>query len=284
MAQSRNLRRCTVVQRDRSDCRGDAPVVEAALEPLRCPPRGFGDVLEWACPVPYFGRVERARVASVGLNPSSLEFCDQDSTPLRGAGRRLETLESLRLRDWGEAGPEHCSAVAEACSGYFDGNPYWRWFEKLEEIFEAAGRGTFNDGGACHIDLVPWATRNKWSRLTSGDRSALLRHGSRGLAALLTEADLEVLVINGKGVVEGLEAAVGIEMQARRAREWDDQGRAARRWKASLTRLGRIELGRATTVVGWNWNLQSSHVSAETRQSITQWAARAVAEAAAPPR
>ena len=39
----------------------------------------------------------RARIASVGLNPSDQEFCDRAGKPLRDDERRLATLDSLGL-------------------------------------------------------------------------------------------------------------------------------------------------------------------------------------------
>ena len=92
-------------------------VIETAVSSLRHRPQNFPSVIEWACPVPFFGRAEKARVASVGLNPSGQEFYDRKRHPLRGNDQRLATLESHGLRDWSAAGPAECSAVAQACSG-----------------------------------------------------------------------------------------------------------------------------------------------------------------------
>ena len=250
-------------------------VIETAFGSLRQQPQNFPAVIEWACPVPFFGHAERARIASVGLNPSDREFRDRSGRPLRGAKRRLETRESLGLRDWSVAGPAECSAVAEACSGYFDGCPYG-WFDALEAIFESAGRGTLHDGGACHIDLAPWATQRTWSRLGPGERDALLERGAETLAALLSSVQLEVLLLNGKAVVEGFERATGVRLPVEYATEWDDRGRRGRRWSLVVDSLGSIELARPVTILGWNWNLQSSHITTPTRDSITTSAARAI--------
>ena len=252
-------------------------VIETALGSLRQQPQGFPAVIEWACPVPFFGHAERARIASVGLNPSDREFCDKGGRPLRGVKRRLQTRESLGLRDWSVAGPSECSAVAEACSGYFDGCPYG-WFDALEAIFESAGRGTLHDGGACHIDLAPWATQRTWSRLGPGERDALLERGAATLAALLSSVQIEMLLLNGKAVVEGFERATGVRLPVEYATEWDDRGRRGRRWALVVDSLGRIELARPVTILGWNWNLQSSHITTPTRDSIITSAARAIEE------
>ena len=56
-------------------------VIAEALSAPRQQQRNFPSVIEWACPVPFFGRAERARIASVGLNPSDKEFCDKQGCP-----------------------------------------------------------------------------------------------------------------------------------------------------------------------------------------------------------
>ena len=250
-------------------------VVEIALASIRRQPRDFPAVIEWASPVPYFGRAERARIASVGLNPSGREFCDRSGGPLRGRDRRLETLDSLGLRDWSDAGPAECSAVAEACSDYFDGNPYG-WFDPLEVILNRAGQGTLRDGGACHIDLAPWATQPAWSGLKGAERDALMQCGRATLASLVSSARFEVLLLNGVGVIKGLERATGVRLPVNYAPEWDDRSGRGRRWSVVVDSLGRVELARPVTILGWNWNLQSSHITAATRDSIIAWAAEAI--------
>ena len=245
-------------------------VVEAALEPLRRSPPSFPAVIERASPVPYFGRAERARVASVGLNPSGREFLDADRRPLGEPNRRLATLDSLGLRDWSEASPEEWSEVAEACSRYFKVNPYG-WFDSLETIFRRAGRGTFNDGGACHIDLVPWATQKAWSRLRPAERTALLDCGRATFLEMVSAADFEVLLLNGASVVKGFERATETTLHVSDASRW--KGWLC--WTV-LESLGPIGLNRPVTVVGWNWNLQGSHIVAEDREALMAWAAAAI--------
>ena len=59
------------------------------------------DVIDWCCPVPTFGDVEKAHVATMGINPSNREFVDQLGAELDGSARRFETLNSLNLESWG---------------------------------------------------------------------------------------------------------------------------------------------------------------------------------------
>ena len=251
-------------------------VIDEALISPRQQRRHFPRVIESACPVPFFGHAERARIASVGLNPSDKEFCDDQGHALSDSQRRLATLDSLGLlRGWSAAGPEECSAVAEACSGYFGSNPYWRWFNPLEAIFEDAGRGTLRDGRACHIDLAPWATRKKWSKLRPAEKTALVECGEQTLKALLESAQFEVLLLNGASVVNGLQRAIGVELPFEDVAEWRVRGGRGKRLSLTLDSLGSIELGRPVTILGWNWNLQSP-IPKRTRESIAAWAARSL--------
>ena len=40
------------------------------------------NVIPWACPIPSFGDFTRARVATLGLNPSNREFVDEKEARL----------------------------------------------------------------------------------------------------------------------------------------------------------------------------------------------------------
>ena len=250
-------------------------VIDEALSSPRQQRRDFPHVIEWACPVPFFGHAEQARIASVGLNPSDKEFCDDQGHALSDSRRRLATLDSLGLQDWSAAGPEERSAVAQACSGYFGSKPYWRWFNPLEAIFEEAGRGTLKDGDACHIDLTPWATHKKWKKLGHAGQTALVECGEQALKALLESAQFDVLLLNGASVVKGLAHAAQIELPFEDVAEWRVSGGRGKRLSLKRDSLGSIELGRPVTILGWNWNLQSP-IPKRTRESIAAWAVRSL--------
>ena len=250
-------------------------VIDEALDAPQQQRRDFPQVIEWACPVPFFGHAEQARIASVGLNPSDKEFCDNEGHALSDSRRRLATLDSLGLQHWSAAGPEQRSDVAQACSDYFCSKPYWRWFNPLEAIFEDAGRGTLKDGDACHIDLAPWATRKKWRKLGHAGQAALVEGGEQVLNALLESTQFEVLLLNGASVVEGLAHAAQIELPFEEVAEWRIRGGRGKRWSLKRDSLGSIELGRPVTILGWNWNLQSP-IPKRTRESIVAWAAESL--------
>ena len=55
------------------------------------------NVIPWSSPVISFGDLSRARVATLGLNPSNREFVDDAGIELDGPSRRFPTLRSLKL-------------------------------------------------------------------------------------------------------------------------------------------------------------------------------------------
>src|SRR5260370_9718744 len=81
--------------------------------------RSDANVIPWSCPVPTFGDLSSARVATLGLNPSNREFVDQAGKELVGPSRRFHTLGSLGLACWSDAKPQHTKLVGESCRSYF---------------------------------------------------------------------------------------------------------------------------------------------------------------------
>lgn len=220
------------------------------------------DVVPWASPVPYFGKIAKARVATVGINPSNLEFVDATGNPLVGPNRRLETLESLRLAAWKEADGQTVRRLARSYSMYFRVNPYRRWFDVLERVL-AVGGHSYYDGLAAHIDLVPFATAKKWGSLAVPVQRVLIREGRRPLAELIASSSVDVLVLNGRSVVnafvESTDSALSVTTAnhlnlPRAGGKWI-QGL---RWDGVITQIAGYDLGREVRVVGFNHNLQSS--------------------------
>ena len=234
-----------------------------------------GAVKSWS-PVPYFGDLLSAEVATVGLNPSDKEFENRAGTELSGDSRRLHTLTSLGLSSWSQATGDHVSAVKESCDSYFHANPYWRWFGRLEPILtelEVSYRS-----GACHLDLVPFATRPVWGRLKREQRSALME-SRKDIGHLIAESPIRVLILNGAGVVKGFARMADIELDRVRKTEWDlvrKRGRDVRGWsfKGVLTSwpdAGALE--RDIVVLGFNHNIPGTPgTTGELARAIGRWA------------
>lgn len=235
-------------------------------------------VMTWSCPVPYFGRLRDAKVATLGINPSKREFVGVDGGELVGHDRRFPTLRSLGLRHWFDASSSDIAAIVAACDGYFLGNPYDRWFGVLDAAIRPAGVSYYSaDYPAVHLDLVPYATSVKWSELRPYQQRVLLGCGSDLLATLLRDSSIELLVLNGASVVRQLEAVSGVRLHAERHPAWDLLRGASASvrgvgYVGAVDRIGGVELGRTVSVAGFNHNLQSSFgVDRRALDAIAAW-------------
>lgn len=240
-------------------------------------------VLDWGCPVTHFGEVGRAEVATLGINPSNREFVDEAGRELGGEQRRFPTLRSLNLEGWEAASSSDLDRIVEACDGYFWGNPYDRWFRVLDEAIRATGASYYSKTQpAVHLDLVPYATSDKWGALPGRTRRELLAAGNDLLGRLLLGTRISLLVLNGRSVVSALQQSTGVELAELRCPQWDlprgaDKPVRGRAYVGALDRLGRVQLDRAIKVVGFNHNLQSSFgVTRKAIEEISSWIGKQV--------
>ena len=129
-------------------------------------------------PILYFGNLRRYRrstikIVTVGLNPSDVEFREERF------GRKVT----------GDLRPE---SLERALSGYFEVNPYSRWFSAFETLLQPLGAsfygesypGTAPSGWkprqscALHTDLCsPLATTPTWSKLSEQIKADLREWG-----------------------------------------------------------------------------------------------------------
>lgn len=236
--------------------------------------------MAWTCPVPYFGRLREAAVATLGINPSNREFVDVSGQELDGDDRRFPTLGSLRLRTWGDASSLDLNAILSACDQYFSGNPYNRWFGTLDVLARSAGASYYSvETPAAHLDLVPYATHVKWGALRTDQQRALLHCAQDLLAALLRDSPVQLLVLNGASVVRQFEAVTKVELTRLRKPAWDlnRQGSVGVRgiaYTGTVDHLGDVDLGRSIVVAGFNHNLQSSFgVTTRALHAVARWVA-----------
>lgn len=252
---------------------GAAATIVDRLDALRSE-----SVLPWGCPVPYFGRLSRARLATIGINPSSREFTDAEGVELDGADRRLPTLRSLGLMGWSYADATHLRVILEACDSYFHTRPYDRWFKVLEAVLQGIGGTYYGEyASACHLDLVPYATSAKWGSLTADERRLLLETSRPAVGLFLRESSIELLLLNGKSVVKQFEQIADVTLHSAVVPGWGlprTNGRhvSGVAYWGSIERIGGVELPRRVGVVGYNHNLQSSFgVTSEVLRQIREW-------------
>lgn len=232
-----------------------------------------------------FGDLAAARVATLGLNPSNREFVDGDGNELDGASRRFHTLKSLGLATWSDARPRDLSLIAESCRAYFATNPYDTWFRRLDKVIAGLKVSYYSTlFGACHLDLVPYATAAKWTELTRQQRQLLLTMAGDTLGPLLRDSPIRVLILNGSSVVEHFERAAAMELERTVMPEWTlrreaGQGVVGTAYSGVVRSVGGASLGRDVLVLGFNHNIQSSFgVTTHVTEAIREWIAETAGE------
>lgn len=244
-------------------------------------------VIRWAGPVPFFGELSSARVATVGINPSNLEFVTNRGAELDEEERRLHTLSSLGIATWDAAEGAHVCELIRNCENYFTRNPYRRWFDVLERSMAPSGFSYYPSAAnrMCHLDLVPFATSEKWSYLSPAYRRALVAQGREAMAEFIRDSPLQFLILNGRSVVTEFEAFAGVELDAVVKDEWSLPRRDGSQvhgvlYTGQIDRLGSVEFERPVQVIGYNHNLQSSFgVTSAAMRAIGEYVGEQVASA-----
>lgn len=212
-------------------------------------PAGCG-VIEKTTPVVSFGDFTRARVATLGINPSSAEFL---------SGGKLIQGEKKRLKDE-EFGPAFEGDIWFHCQHYFMANPYWKWFGALEELLQTVGASYKTN--ACHLDLSPWATDPIFGNLTPDQQKILLEHDRDFLNWQIVESPISTVLFNGATVYKTIEKAQNYYLQKVGELKYTSGGQ---------TRTSDLINGdgpRGESFFGWTVNLQALKATNEERVDV----------------
>lgn len=255
-------------------------VLVALIDQLEATAARVPQVMRWGAPVPFFGALDCARIASVGLNPSNREFVDDSESELVGDSRRFHSLRSLRRIGWCDIDADDIVDIAEACREYFSGNPYDRWFRRMDAVLEGTGASLYDEANpACHLDLVPYATSQKWGELPATDRRELVVRCAKMFGMLVRDSRLAVLVLNGKSVVEEVRSLLDVPLEEHAMPAWTlGRTRGAvcgYAYEGTAETIAGVALGRPVLVLGYNHNIQSSFgVTTAVVESIKGWVAK----------
>jgi len=237
-------------------------------------------VVQWGAPVPSFGNLSASFVATLGLNPSYREFVDKAGRELHGELRRFHTLTSLGIRSWLEVDARHMQAIMESCCRYFEANPYDTWFRKLDKVVLGTKASYYGGSyGACHLDLIPYATKSKWAELSAYQRSILLDIAGDTLGRLLRDSPVRILILNGRSVVHHFENVTDVHLENWEMPNWSLPRRSGKgvrgiAYRGVINKLCGIQLSQEVLVLGFNHNLQSSFgVTNEVIEGIQAWIA-----------
>ena len=203
-----------------------------------------------------------APVATLGINPSSGEFTDGSGQLLDGDRRRLATLGSLGASAGAALSREEAGRVVDQCAAYFSRNPY-HWFKKLDPILITGLGRSYWSGGACHLDLVQWATDPLWSGLTDMQRNELLRQDRPFLLEQLGQERLQLVLVNGRTALNGVADAgvVAWEQICRIAGDPDTGQPAFDVYRGE--RAGRVFLG-------WSVDVPNQHGGLAARSTLAE--------------
>ncbi|MDO8769438.1 MAG: hypothetical protein Q7K57_12185 [Burkholderiaceae bacterium] len=236
--------------------------------------------IPWAAPVLMFGQLSCSRVATLGLNPSNLEFVDRYGVELDDDRRRFHSLSSLGLLHWNSTQSNDVKSIWNFCESYFQRNPYDGWFKRLDRILGGLGVSYYDQfSPACHLDLVPFATSEKWSALQNSQRQALGKLGAASLVSLLRASDIRVLVLNGMSVVREFSNLMDVTLPSVVMKPWllpnSRGGVTGLAFEHRLSEIQGKALNREILVLGYNHNIQSSFgVTNEVILNIAAWVAK----------
>ena len=244
------------------------------------------NVIPWACPVPVFGDLSKARVATVGINPSNQEFTDESGKELDEGSRRLQTLRSLEIASWSEAKSSHRKDILDSCAKYFEdkgpgkGKPYDKWFKLLDAILQHADASYYGESPtACHLDLFPFATGCKWSCLAAKQQKSLLDISRCTLGELLRDSPVGILILNGQSVVDEFEKFAETSLECQEMPNWqlrpgsNSPVKGVAYW-GPVHSLSGIKLGREISVLGYNHYPPDPHAKFDqVSAAIKKWIA-----------
>jgi hypothetical protein len=236
------------------------------------------DVVYGSTPVVSFGDFTKAKVATIGINPSSLEFMDRSASAtsnglLPEGKKRLADAETLGLisddpfdDDTVEyvLGSNGATKIWEKCRDYFiNPNPYWSWFSDLESVLTGLSV-SYKDSTACHLDISPWATDPVFRDLTSEQRERLLLGESDFLEWQIAKSNIDIAVFNGAQVYESLNSLDGFRLEnfGEIAYKSGDKKRTSQLYVGSGPGFSRV--------FGWSMNLQELRVSKEEKTRILE--------------
>lgn len=159
-------------------------LLDKISEPL---PTNIG-IVKGSIPIVFFGNVEKAEIATLSLNPSNIEFEHKGK-------RRCVDRKELKVKDHQKLTREQSESVYQSLLLYFKVNPYKRWFNPMNKLFEKKELEYYNDK-IVHLDISPWATSNKWNGLSREERESII--DTSIIKNVIEKRGIKKLFINGK--------------------------------------------------------------------------------------
>jgi hypothetical protein len=212
-------------------------------------------------PIIYFGNYNAAKACTVSLNPSNKEFVDNSKKLLdEKRAERLCSRKMLKRADNDELSDEDARTVLRYCTDYFKLRPLKAWFDPFNYFIERYGDYSYYKDTCVHLDLVQWATYEKWRDVPMSIKQKHLTNDLPVLKHLLNK-DFEIMFLNGTTVVENVRECLNITL-----REISTVFKNTNNVDTKLV-IYHGEFNKIK-VVGWNIYLQSAAVGGYENKSI----------------
>jgi hypothetical protein len=161
---------------------------EFLLDKISEPLPTTAKIVEGSIPIVFFGNVEKAEIATLSLNPSNIEF-------EHNGVRRCVDRKYLKVSDSQKLTKEQAESVYQSLLLFFQVNPYKTWFNPMNKLFQSKGYEYYNDK-IVHLDISPWATSNKWNKLSRAEKESII--DTSIIEKVIKLRGIEKLFINGK--------------------------------------------------------------------------------------
>ena len=160
-------------------------------------------VVNPSIPILYFGdhdayRKSELRIVTVALNPSKMEFPNNNGEPSFTRfkiGNLINDLQSL--------GVEEKRIYQSTLNIYYEDDPYWQWFTCFEPILNGMDASFYIERNgvypyrAIHTDIcTPLATDPVWNGLQKAYKNELLQQGRDIWKALIQDLKPHVILIS----------------------------------------------------------------------------------------
>lgn len=222
-------------------------------------------IVKRSIPVPFFGDIENAKVATISLNPSNLEFEDEDGNLLRGNEKRFVDRDTLGVADTASLNDDQADKVYNSLINYFHNNPYTGWFDILDGYAEKLFNSSYYKETMVHLDIYPWATQEKWGDLKGKDKTreknkALQNYNLLKNILLNEDRIFDYVYINGRGVKEQIEKYYGITIKETSVTNTRNKSKRERK-------MYQYTLSNGTKLIGSSCYIQNPY---ETTEYLTE--------------
>lgn len=226
-------------------------------------------VVPGSTPVISFGDFTKAKLLTVSINPSSLEFATKGKL-FPETQKRLVDKEALGIDLRAELLEEHAERIWKGCQAYFKVNPYI-WFESIGSLLSTI-EYSYLEGNAAHVDLVQWSTFPAWKDIPKEAQRNFITKDLNFLEYQISMPNVEILVVNGLQVVNTLKELNGFKIEVKEELKYKSGDKS----KTCRLLVGVGPHGKK--IVGWTSTIKSLQVSNEERSRIYKelgsWIAR----------